>query len=369
MLSVFPENDHNQTLRIKRFLMAFASYVMWSAFTVLGYSLGLTRVPLVVLVTGISGCFLVNMIVYAIFRTGINKKFHDQSLTLLQMVIATFWAMVVVYYADSVRSVVLLVYLVVFVFGLFRLSVRQFLFLSAFAVVNYAAVIFLLSQITPESLNPRVDILNIIVLATVLPWFSMIGGYISSLRRKLSRALVINERLAIIDDLTQVYNRRQMYNILDQQKALGDRGVYPFSICIFDLDHFKKVNDTFGHAAGDGVLKTVAQEVQKNLRDIDHIARYGGEEFIIILINSERPEALICAERVREVVKNLVFENLPRDFRITISVGVTEYQPTEVIQKAINRADMALYRAKTNGRNRVEYEEPIRENDKKNEVG
>ncbi len=147
------------------------------------YSLGLTRAPLVVLVAGISGCFIVNILIYVIFRTGINKRFEDPSLTLLQMVIATFWTMVVVYYADSVRSVVLIVYLVVFVFGLFRLSVRQFLFLSAFAVVNYSAVIFLLYEISPESLNEKVDILNIVVLATVLPWFSMIGGYISSLQR------------------------------------------------------------------------------------------------------------------------------------------------------------------------------------------
>ncbi len=106
-----------------------------------------------------------------------------------------------------------------------------------------------------------------------------------------------------------------MYKILEHQKALGDRGIYPFSICIFDLDHFKRVNDTFGHIAGDTVLKTVAQEVQKNLRDIDHIARYGGEEFIIILTNSGRREAMICAERVREMVKELTFENMPADFQ------------------------------------------------------
>jgi diguanylate cyclase (GGDEF)-like protein len=162
--------------------------------------------------------------------------------------------------------------------------------------------------------------------------------------------------LAIIDDLTQVFNRRQMYKILNDQKALGDRGIHPFSICIFDLDNFKIVNDTFGHSAGDIVLKTVAQEAQKNLRNIDHIARYGGEEFILILTNMETREAMICSERIREMVKELVFENMPEKFRITISVGVTEYKAGEFIQDAINRADKALYRAKANGRDRVEYE-------------
>jgi len=356
MSSIFPKDDHNQTLRIKRFLMAFGSYVMWSTFAVFLHFQDNTRVTLNVLITSLLGIFGVNIILYVIFRSGLNKKFKDHSLTLLQMVIATFWAMVVVYYADSIRSVVLLLYLVVFVFGLFRLNVWQFLFLSAFAVVNYAVVILLLYTTHPEVINTRIEILNIVVLATVLPWFSLVGGYITRLRAQISKALSTIEQLAIIDDLTQVFNRRQMYKILNDQKALGDRGIHPFSICIFDLDHFKRVNDTFGHSAGDIVLRTVAQEAQKNLRNIDHIARYGGEEFILILTNLEIPEAIICAERIREMTKKLVFEKLPNDFKITISVGVTKYQPSEPIQDAINRADKALYRAKLNGRDRVEFE-------------
>ncbi len=356
MFSFFPKDDHNQTLRIKRLLIAFGSYIMWMFICWLLYSQGLTRVKLEVLTVNFLGITLVNTLLYAIIRSGFNKKFKDPSMTLIQMVIATFWTMMVVYYTDSSRSVVLMLYLVVFVFGLFKLNVWQFLFLSAFGVVNYAAVIFLLYKMQPESVNLRIETLNIVVLAAVLPWFSLVGGYITRLREKVTKALSTIEQLAIIDDLTQVFNRRQMYKILNEQKALGDRGIHPFSICIFDLDHFKKVNDTFGHSAGDIVLKTVAQNTQKNLRNIDHIARYGGEEFILILTNMETREAMICAERIRNMVKALVFENMPEDFRITISVGVTKYQPSESIQDAINRADTALYRAKTNGRDKVEFE-------------
>ena len=356
MLRIFPEDDHNQTLRIKRFLMAFGSYIMWLAICVLFYLQGETnRLTPNVLFASFLGILFCNLLIYAVIRSGLNIRFKDPSLTLLQMVVATFWVMVIVYYADSMRSVVLLVYLVVFVFGLFKLNVWQFLFLSAFAVVNYALVILLLYTMKPELIN-KVDILNIAILAMVLPWFSLVGGYITRLRAQISHALSTIEKLAIIDDLTQVFNRRQMYKILEREKALVDRGIHPFSICIFDLDHFKRVNDTFGHSAGDIVLKTVAQETQKNLRNIDHIARYGGEEFILILTNSEKNEAMECAERVRQVVRKLEFENMPDDFRITISVGVTEYQASEVIQEAINRADTALYRAKLNGRDKVEYE-------------
>jgi diguanylate cyclase (GGDEF)-like protein len=356
MFGFFPKDDPNQTLRIKRFFMALGSYVMWIILAVFLHFQDQSRITFNVLVISLSGIIVVNILIYAMIRTGLNKRFKDPSLTLLQMVIATFWTMVIVYHADSIRNVLLLLYLVVFVFGLFRLKVWQFLFLSAFAVVSYAAVMLLLYKTHPESINARIEILNVVVLATVLPWFSLIGGYINNLRTQVSKALSTIERLAIIDDLTQVFNRRQMYKILEHQKALGDRGINSFSICIFDLDHFKIVNDTFGHAAGDIVLKTVAQEAQKNLRNIDHIARYGGEEFILILTNMETREAIACAERIREMTKELAFENMPEDFRITISVGVTEYQPSEFIQDAINRADKALYRAKGNGRDRVEYE-------------
>jgi diguanylate cyclase (GGDEF)-like protein len=339
--------------------MALGSYLMWFAICVLFYAQGqMTRGTVNVLFVSSLGIIACNLLIYTLIRSGYNKKFKDPSLTLLQMIIATFWVMVIAFYADSMRSLVLLTYFVVFIFGLFRLNVWQFLFLSAFAVVNYALVILLLYKLYPDLVS-KTDILSIVVLAVVLPWFSLVGGYITRLRAQISHALSTIEKLAIIDDLTQVFNRRQMYKILEHQKALVDRGIHPFSICIFDLDHFKRVNDTFGHSAGDIVLKTVAQETQKNLRNIDHIARYGGEEFILILTNSEKNQALVCAERIRKIVQDIVFENMPDDFRMTISVGVTDYQPSEVIQNAINRADTALYRAKANGRNKVEYEPPI----------
>lgn len=359
MFSIFPQEDRNQTLRLKRFFMALGSYAMWFAICVLFYSQGqMTRGGIQTLVVSSIGIILCNGLVFAMIRSGYNKKFKDPSLTLLQMIIATFWVMVIAYYADAMRPLVLLTYLVVFIFGLFRLNVWQFLFLSVFAVVNYALVILLLYTINPDLVSTS-DALSIAVLAVVLPWFSLIGGYITRLRTQISQALSTIEKLAIIDDLTQVFNRRQMYKILEHQKALVDRGIHPFSICIFDLDHFKKVNDTYGHSAGDVVLKTIAQETQRNLRNIDHIARYGGEEFILILTNVEKDQAMICANRIRNLVRKIAFENMPDDFRMTISVGVTEFQASEDIQQVINRADAALYRAKANGRNRVEFETPV----------
>lgn len=195
MFGLFPKKDFDQTLRIKRFLMACGAYIIWSAICFIGYSLELTTVPLRILVAGVSASFLLNILLYVIFRTGLNKKFKDPSLTLLQMLIATFWIMVVVYYAYEARSGVLLVYMVVLVFGFFRLRIRQFLFLSAFAFVNYSAIILILYETHPEYINKNVEIFNIVVLAFILPWFAVIGGYITNLRTSVSNALTTIERL------------------------------------------------------------------------------------------------------------------------------------------------------------------------------
>ncbi|MFZ3056872.1 MAG: EAL domain-containing protein [Smithella sp.] len=195
MFGLFPKKDFDQTLRIKRFLMAFGAYLIWSVICFIAYSLELTTFPLIILVASVSASFVLNVLLYVIFRTGLNKSFKDPSLTLLQMLIATFWIMVVVYYAYEARSGVLLVYMVVLVFGLFRLRIRQFLFLSAFAFVNYSAIILLLYKTHPEYINENVEIFNIVVLAFILPWFAVIGGYITNLRTSVSNALTTIERL------------------------------------------------------------------------------------------------------------------------------------------------------------------------------
>ncbi|MCG8473384.1 MAG: diguanylate cyclase [Desulfobacterales bacterium] len=355
-LKLTPEYEHNQQLRIKRFFMAAGSYLMWMTMAISLRYMGIAQVSWGTMGACFLAIFFYNMLLYFTFRSGLNMHFKDPSLTLFQMVVGTLWAMVILYHAGQARGAMLLLYLVVFVYGLFGLKMRQFLVLSGFAIVNFSGVLLLVYLKNPHVFNVRFELMNLVVLAVVLPWFSLVGGYITSLRQKVARAMETIERLAIHDDLTQVFNRRQMFQILEREKALGDRGVHPFSICIFDLDYFKRVNDTLGHEAGDIVLKTVAQAIQKNLRDIDHIARYGGEEFILILTNSGVSEAMQCAERVRRLTESLVFDGLPEGFRVTISVGVTKYTPSEDIRDSINRADTALYRAKSQGRNRVAYE-------------
>jgi diguanylate cyclase (GGDEF)-like protein/PAS domain S-box-containing protein len=188
MFSIFPKDDKQQTLRIKRFFIAFASYLIFCALIIFSFLLGLTLVPLPVLFFSQLGILAGNILIYLMLRTGFNKRFRDPSLTLLQISIATFWAMEVLYYAGPTRGAVLLLYLVIFVFGLFKLNVRQFLFLSLYTIAGYAAVILLLHRNHPESINVKNEIMDLVALAIVLPWFSVVGGYIARLKTRISGA-------------------------------------------------------------------------------------------------------------------------------------------------------------------------------------
>jgi diguanylate cyclase (GGDEF)-like protein len=354
LFTFFPD-DPDQTLRIKRFLMAVGSYAMWAVLCTFSIFQGFSRYTMTELAYLVIAVTVFNLSVYAVFRTGLNKKFKDPSLTMPQMIAATIWIMVCLYGAGEIRNSMLMLYFVVLVFGVFRLRFLQFLFIAVFALANYALVIYLLYKNHPAEVRLKVELTNILFLATVLPWFSLVGSYITKLRTTVAKALETIEKLAVTDELTQVYNRRRLLEILKEQKAFCDRGNKMFSICIFDLDHFKNVNDTYGHEAGDNVLKKVAATIKHNIRDFDIIARYGGEEFMLVLCGTNGVEALAFAERVREIAEDIRFDGL-KNFHITVSIGVSEYRPQESFQNTINRADKALYRAKENGRNRVEFE-------------
>ncbi|MDI6742061.1 MAG: EAL domain-containing protein [Smithella sp.] len=264
MFSLFPENDYNQTLRIKRFLIAFVAYIMWNAIGIASYALGLSKAPLSVLIAAVTANLFVNVLLFAVFRTGLNKKANDPSLTLLQMAIATFWIMVVMYYADESRGACLLVYMVVLVFGFFRLRVRQFLLLSLYAWVNFAAVIFLIYKFNPESINMKADILNIIVLAMILPWFAVIGGYINNLRTNISKALTTIERLTDnIKDVIFVVDMQMQYTYVSPSvKSL--RGYEP--------------EDVMKQTLADSFAPSSLNKAVKTLTDIMEMEKSGGTD-------------------------------------------------------------------------------------------
>jgi two-component system cell cycle response regulator len=168
------------------------------------------------------------------------------------------------------------------------------------------------------------------------------------------------ERMANYDSLTGLYNRRALLQKLDEQIQRSRRYEEPLSAIMLDIDHFKKVNDRYGHIIGDNVLEKVAAVIGSVIRATDVAGRYGGEEFIIILPHAEWSEALIVAERIRKAVEAAEMQGSSGEtFSITVSQGVGSYTGDDDIHSLIQRADAALYKAKENGRNRVEFADGV----------
>ena len=159
------------------------------------------------------------------------------------------------------------------------------------------------------------------------------------------------EKLATTDRLTQAFNRTKFQEVIKQELERAKRYYHSLSVAMFDIDHFKKVNDTYGHAVGDSVLQTLTKIVKENLREIDYLVRWGGEEFILIAPETDIERARVLAERIRKATESYKFDQAGT---ITVSFGITEYKPDDTEDTLIKRADDAMYEAKKKGRNRVE---------------
>ena len=163
------------------------------------------------------------------------------------------------------------------------------------------------------------------------------------------------ERLARTDPLTTVTNRRHFFELAEIEYQRFQRYKHPWTVMLIDIDYFKQVNDQNGHLAGDHALRYVALECRKLLRATDIFARYGGEEFIALLIEVEQEAALETAERIRKHIEASIIEYNDRSIQLTISIGLAFAQHGEILklEKFIDFADMALYRSKAYGRNKV----------------
>jgi diguanylate cyclase (GGDEF)-like protein len=171
-----------------------------------------------------------------------------------------------------------------------------------------------------------------------------------------ARAVERIQELTITDDCTGLYNARHLYKTLESEVYRSQRFGYEFSVIFIDLDHFKQVNDTYGHLAGDAVLREAARRMQNSIRQYDSIGRYGGEEFLILFPGCSATDTYAQADRLRKQLGQAEMSVNDQSLRITASFGVTSAMPGETWteEALIRKADEALYVAKKSGRNRVE---------------
>jgi diguanylate cyclase (GGDEF)-like protein len=160
-------------------------------------------------------------------------------------------------------------------------------------------------------------------------------------------------RAARVDHLTGLLNRRGFNEEAESESFRAFRSGKPFSVVLADVDHFKQVNDEYGHACGDHVLKRVATILAERTRDVDRVARWGGEEFILLLPETDTRGAAVIAEKLREAISENLFEYSGRRLSITMTFGIAEHRKGEALEACIARADTALYTGKERGRNRV----------------
>jgi diguanylate cyclase (GGDEF)-like protein len=164
------------------------------------------------------------------------------------------------------------------------------------------------------------------------------------------------KEMAFKDGLTGLFNHAVLMELFEKEVKKQERSIRSISFMMLDIDFFKKVNDTYGHLAGDMIIKQVADILKSSVRDSDIVGRYGGEEFGVVLPEANAQEACIVGERIRQAVENNAFDIGTEKVKITLSVGIYVKDHADAIgyKEVIKKADDALYKAKQNGRNRVE---------------
>ena len=302
--------------------------------------------------------------VFVAMRTGWSERFADPALTAAQMVfgvVTVEWGYLI---AGPVRNVALFPLLLIFTFGAFSLGWRRITWLTAFAIASLVGCVLALHGARTggdawslDDVDLRFDVTNVLMVMILLPALSLVAARLSSLRSRLStqRAVLTEllakvQQLATHDDLTGLANRRHMLERLAQEVARFQRQGRPFSIAIIDMDHFKQVNDAYGHAVGDEVLTGFAAAATSMLRGGDVMARWGGEEFLLLLPETRGEAAQASVLRLLGLVRALPQRS---GQPLSFSAGVTEYRAGEAMAETIARADRQMYVAKASGRNAV----------------
>lgn len=355
---LLPQDDPQQAHRLGRFFMACGTSLIVLFLFFLYHLVGLLPVEALRDVVLLWAAMVVAF--YLVIRSGLNRRLPDPSMTSWMILASTVVLLFVMNEVRGDRSLLLLVYLVPYLFGMFRLPTPAMLALAFVFLFGYGWILAADAG-TLSTRGAELLILQWVVPAVVMAWFALFSGYVSQMRKRLAashaelaEALQQVQNVVSHDDLTGLYNRRRMNEVLALEKNRCERGAGPFCVFMMDIDHFKSINDGYGHASGDEVLKTFGDRMHQILRPSDFFGRIGGEEFLLVSTQTTLEGALVLAERLRAQCEITTFEELPPGWKVTVSIGVTQFRNGESVDSTLLRADAALYAAKQGGRNRIE---------------
>ena len=344
-------------LRVSLTLVGLAVYAVFAGLQAIEVALGLMDEGESLV---LSAVYLVGgLVFYALLRSGITRSStSDPALTRPQMafgLVCAAWSYAI---TGPARGAVLTVMVLVIVFGMFELKPAQARAMTLFAATLLGAVMWWRTRGPQPHYRPEQELIHLLFAGIVLSGVAALSVRMGRLRAHLGRQKADLERaldqirlLATRDELTGLINRRHMSALLHEEQERQARAGTTMSLVLIDIDLFKRINDTHGHAAGDIVLRRFADAAAAVVRSTDVLARWGGEEFLLMLPATGAEEARIGIERIRESLERVDFDDIAERFSVTFSAGLAECGPNMPVDAAIDRADQAMYRAKTSGRN------------------
>jgi diguanylate cyclase (GGDEF)-like protein len=300
---------------------------------------------------------------YVLVRASARLKLAPTLLSTLQGVFGITCNMWAYSITGPLRGATLMGLMVVVVFCTFALRPRQTLLLAAAGLAGMGATMWWHQAHDPVHYPPGVEAVTFAIMAACSLSVTLLTGEMTKLRARLKAqreelvaAVDTIRTLATVDELTTLANRRHMNEMLAQEERRQtgtDKELRATCIALLDIDFFKQINDRYGHAAGDEVLRRFAAAARAELRSADVLARWGGEEFLLMLPDAGEAEARGVVERIRTRVAQLEVDGGANGRRISFSAGLTARRGAEPLADTIKRADKALYAAKSSGRDRV----------------
>lgn len=349
--------DATQAVHIRRLMRMVTLYVVaqlllwiavleklspaWSAYVLTGYNA--------------AG----SMVFYGLLRSGASRLWRDPSLAYAQLLFGFSCVGLSYGLISEVRSVALQSLCLMLAFEMDRIPSIRLMRASVLAV-GMLACSALARWVTEaqEFQLITIEVYNVLMVAVLLSVTILVGGEVRRLYQRHAEqgealALTLHQlnELSTRDALTGLHNRRHMMVLLDREYTSQRRVVQAFCVAILDIDWFKRINDVHGHAVGDIALQQFSRVVSSALSPADTLARWGGEEFLLLMPASTEGQAMAILVRVQRAIAAHDWASHAPGLQLTFSAGVAEYAPTEALDRTLERADQALYRAKHEGRN------------------